>query len=50
MTIKVHGMWYSNATGRVLATLFEKEVEFEVIPVDILKGAQKQPDFLALQV
>jgi len=43
-------MWYSNATGRVLATLYEKEVDFELIPVDIMKGEQKKLEFLAMQV
>ena len=48
--MKIHGMWYSNATGRVLATLCEKEIDFELIPVDIMKGDQKKPEFLAIQV
>jgi hypothetical protein len=50
MALKIHGMWYSNASGRVLATLYEKEVQFELIPVDIMKGEQKAPAYLALQV
>jgi len=49
MALKIHGMWYSNASGRVLATLYEKEVQFELIPVDIMKGEQKAPAYLALQ-
>lgn len=48
--MKIYGMWYSNATGRLLATLYEKEVDFELIPVDIMKGEQKKPDYLAMQV
>jgi glutathione S-transferase len=41
-------MWYSNATSRVLATMYEKEVGFELIPIDIMKGEQKKPEFLAM--
>lgn len=48
--MKIHGMWYSNATGRVLATLYEKEIEFQLVPVNIMKGEQKKHDFLAMQV
>jgi glutathione S-transferase len=50
MAIKVHGAWYSVATEMVFVTLFEKEVEFELIDVDILKGEHRQPEYLALQV
>jgi len=48
--MKIYGMWYSNATSRLLATLYEKEVDFEMIPVDIMKGEQKKPEFLTIQV
>lgn len=44
--MKVYGMWYSNATGRLLATMYEKDVEFELVPVDIMKGEQKKAEFL----
>jgi glutathione S-transferase len=36
--IKVHGLPYSTATQRVLATLYEKELEFELVPVDMKAG------------
>lgn len=37
------------ATKRVLVCLIEKEIEFEVVPVDLLKGEHKDPEFLKLQ-
>lgn len=49
MAIKVYGAWYSSASNRVL-TLLEKEVAFELIPVDGLTGGHKQPQNLALRV
>ncbi|CAN6707787.1 unnamed protein product [Malus baccata var. baccata] len=35
--------------GRVLVCLVEKEVDFETVPIDLLKGENKHPDFLKLQ-
>lgn len=35
---------------RVLVCLIEKEVEFETLPIDIIKGQNKDPEFLKLQV
>ncbi|GKV04926.1 hypothetical protein SLEP1_g17013 [Rubroshorea leprosula] len=46
--IKVHGAVYSTATQRVSACLYEKEVEFELVPVDMSTGAHKQQPFLSL--
>ncbi|MCO5591844.1 hypothetical protein L7F22_045837 [Adiantum nelumboides] len=34
---------------RVLATLLEKDVPFDLVPVNLMKGEHKQPPFLALQ-
>ncbi|GKV04928.1 hypothetical protein SLEP1_g17013 [Rubroshorea leprosula] len=48
--IKVHGAVYSTATQRVSACLYEKEVEFELVPVDMSTGAHKQQPFLSLNV
>lgn len=50
MTIKVCGMWYSSASSRVLELLLEKQIEFELIEVDVIEGQQKQPEYVALQV
>ncbi|GLU07406.1 hypothetical protein SLE2022_243660 [Rubroshorea leprosula] len=46
--IKVHGSVLSTATQRVLACLYEKELEFEFVPVDMKSGAHKQEPFLSL--
>ncbi|KAE8695231.1 hypothetical protein F3Y22_tig00110729pilonHSYRG00085 [Hibiscus syriacus] len=48
MVVKV----YDPAFGcpkRVIACLMEKEIEFEVVPLDLLKGEHKDPEFLKLQ-
>jgi len=50
MTIKIYGMWASTATSTVLVTLLEKDIEFDLIFVDLTLGDHKQPDHLALQV
>jgi hypothetical protein len=51
MGLTVVGLAGSTCTGRVLATLFEKNVEdFEVKPVDFASGEHKKPEFLKLQV
>jgi glutathione S-transferase len=49
MTIKIYGMWASTATSTVLVTLLEKDIEFDLIFVDLTLGDHKQPDHLALQ-
>ncbi|CAA7044225.1 unnamed protein product [Microthlaspi erraticum] len=46
--IKVHGVPMSTATMRVLAALYEKDLDFELIPVDMRAGAHKQEPFLSL--
>jgi len=48
--IKVHGIALSTATQRVLATLHEKELEFELVPVDMKAGEHKKEPFLSLNV
>lgn len=49
MVVKVYGPDFA-AGKRVLVCLIEKEVEFETVPIDILKGENKDPEFLKLQV
>lgn len=49
-SIKVHGVPMSTATMRVLAALYEKDLQFELIPVDMRAGAHKQEPFLSLNV
>lgn len=49
MTVKVYGLDYSTCSRRVLATLEEKNVPYELIVVDLMKGEHKQPAFLEKQ-
>ncbi|CAN6455518.1 unnamed protein product [Victoria cruziana] len=49
MAVKVYGAAYASCARRVLACLIEKGVDFEIIPVDLLTGEQKKPEFLQLQ-
>uniref|UniRef100_A0A7N0TSL4 glutathione transferase n=1 Tax=Kalanchoe fedtschenkoi TaxID=63787 RepID=A0A7N0TSL4_KALFE len=46
--LAVHGSPFSTATMRVLATLYEKGLEFDFVPVDMSKGEHKQEAFLSL--
>nr|ANO39964.1 glutathione S-transferase F4 [Populus yatungensis] len=46
--IKVHGSTLSTAAQRVFACLYEKELEFEFIPVNMAVGEHKKEPFLAL--
>lgn len=50
MGIKVHGIPHSGATLRVLAAVQEKELHYELIPVDLRSGAHKQEPFISLNV
>ncbi|CAN1229696.1 Glutathione S-transferase F9 [Linum perenne] len=49
MAVKVYGPAYA-CPKRVLVCLVEKGIEFETVPVDIVKGENKHPDYLKLQV
>ncbi|KAJ4979492.1 hypothetical protein NE237_010272 [Protea cynaroides] len=49
MVMKLIGPPYASLSRKVLACLIEKEVEFELIPIDLFKGEQKSPEFLKLQ-
>jgi len=49
MTIKLYGMKVSTCFRRVVTVLNEKNLPFEVVEVNIMKGEQKSPDFLAKQ-
>lgn len=48
--IKAHGSLISTATNRVLVTLYEKELEFEFVSVDMSTGEHKKDHFLSLNV
>ncbi|KAL3695886.1 hypothetical protein R1sor_009962 [Riccia sorocarpa] len=49
MVVKVYGFPLSGATRNVIAALYEKGVEFELVMVDLKAGVQKQPEHLKLQ-
>lgn len=48
--VKVYGPPLSTAVSRVLACLLEKDVEFQLVPVNMAKGEHKNPDYLKIQV
>lgn len=47
--VKVYGPPMSTAVSRVLACLLEKNVPFQLIPVNMAKGEHRKPDFLKIQ-
>ncbi|CAO2824435.1 unnamed protein product [Amaranthus hypochondriacus] len=47
MGLKVYGLPISTCTSRVLTCLHEKEVEFELIPVNLFTAEHLQPPFLS---
>ncbi|KAL6207592.1 hypothetical protein ACLB2K_018549 [Fragaria x ananassa] len=47
--VKVYGPPISTAVSRVLACLHEKEVPYQLIPVNMAKGEHKKPKFLKIQ-
>lgn len=49
MVIKVYGAAPSTCTKRVLATLEEKKVPYELITIDLANGAHKSEDYLQKQ-
>jgi glutathione S-transferase len=49
MVLKLYGIDFATCTRRVGALLYEKQIPFELIPVDILKEAQKAPEHLKNQ-
>lgn len=48
-TVTIYGMKMSTCTRRLMATLEEKNVPYEVVTVDLQKGEHKQPAHLARQ-
>jgi glutathione S-transferase len=46
-TIKVHGSPYSTATMRVTAILCEKQLEFELVYVNVRNGDHKKEPFIS---
>nr|ANH58196.1 glutathione S-transferase [Dracaena cambodiana] len=48
-SVTVYGPPLSTAVSRVLACLLEKDIQFQLVPVDMAKGQHKSPDFLKIQ-
>ncbi|KAL5712979.1 glutathione transferase [Ranunculus cassubicifolius] len=48
MVLKLHGAAFSTCTSRVMGVMYEKDIEFELVPVDMGGGGHKQPAFLAM--
>ncbi len=46
-TIKLYGASYSTCTRRVITTLNELNLPFELVPIELFKGEHKAPDYLA---
>jgi glutathione S-transferase len=49
MVLKLYGYSASTCTRRVGVVLKEKNVPFEFISVDLMKGEHKQPEYLKKQ-
>lgn len=49
MVLKLYGSPMSTCTKRVAVVLHEKQVPFEMIPVDYAKGEHKSPEYLEKQ-
>ena len=49
MVLKLYGFHLSTCTRTVATVLHEKNVPFQFIPVDISKGEQKAPEYVAKQ-
>ncbi|KAK1552581.1 hypothetical protein Q3G72_019517 [Acer saccharum] len=49
MAVKVYGPVRAACPQRVLVCLLEKDVEFEIVHVDLDQGEQKHPEFLLRQ-
>ena len=50
MVVKVYGPVMAACPQRVMACLLEKDVEFEIVHVDLEAGEHKTSDFLLRQV
>ncbi|KMS94839.1 hypothetical protein BVRB_014810 [Beta vulgaris subsp. vulgaris] len=47
--VKVYGPPLSTAVSRVLVCLLEKQVQFELVSVNMSKGEHKSPEYLKIQ-
>ncbi|KAL0313956.1 UNVERIFIED_CONTAM: Glutathione S-transferase F12, partial [Sesamum angustifolium] len=48
MVVKVYGAAYGS-TKRVIACFIEKEIEYDVVDIDLFKGENTTPEYLNLQ-
>lgn len=48
--MKVHGAVFSTATQKMFACLYEKELDCELVPVDMRAGHHKKEPFISLNV
>ena len=46
--LKVHGAVFSTASMRVFACLYEKDLDFQFVPIDMKAGEHKSETFLSL--
>lgn len=49
MVIKIHGVPQSTCTRRVLTTLVEKNVPYEMVKIDVMAKEHKSDAFLKMQ-
>ena len=47
MVLKLYGIYWSPWVRLVAAVLQEKQVPFELVPVDLANGEHKSPEYLA---
>ncbi|KAL5984069.1 hypothetical protein ACLOJK_018171 [Asimina triloba] len=48
-SVKVYGPPMSTSVSRVLVCLIEKDVDFQLLNIDMSKGHHKTPQFLKMQ-
>ncbi|XP_058076334.1 glutathione S-transferase F13-like [Magnolia sinica] len=47
MVLRLYGNAKTTCTARVLSCLHEKDVEFDLVPIDLFAGEHKQPQYLS---
>ncbi|KAJ4980941.1 hypothetical protein NE237_031778 [Protea cynaroides] len=47
MALKLYGIPMSTCTARVLACIYEKNIQFQLVPFNLAVGEHKQPSFVA---
>lgn len=49
MTVKLYAFKASTCSQRVITVLNEKNIDYELITIQLMKGEQKTPEFIAKQ-